>query len=189
MRAAGAAETRDLILAAFANQLGQPGVVSLSLPLAAAEAGVGLRTVYHHFPDAERRLEALAEWADHELGPMPSIEGVDDLPHHVRRTYARAAARVDLTRAIYVSGVAQDVRHRRLRARRNDIAALLTGLGAPAEATARAVAVVSLLASPEAAVPLVDVHGLTMEEAGESAAQAVAAVVADLRARRGMIAG
>jgi AcrR family transcriptional regulator len=89
VRAAGAAETRELILAAFAAQLGQPGVVSLSLPAAAAEAGVGLRTVYHHFPDAEARLEALAEWAEHELGPIPSIDGVDDLPDHVRRA-ARA---------------------------------------------------------------------------------------------------
>ena len=187
MRASRAAETREAILAAFADQLGRPGVVALSLPEAAATAGAALRTVYHHFPDPEGRLTALAEWAEEQLGPTPSIEGVDDLPDHVRRAYARAAKRVDLARAIYVSGVAQDVRTRRLRARRNDIAALLTGLGAPAEPTARAITTVSLLASTEAGIPLVDVHGLTMEEAGEAAAQAVAATIADLRARRGMI--
>lgn len=183
----GAAATRAAILAAFAEQLGQPGVVELSLADAAAAADVGLRTVYHHFPDPADRLGAIAEWAEHELGPMPSIDGVDDLPDHVRRAYARSARRVDLARAIYVSGVAQDVRTRRVRARRNDIAALLTGLGAPAEPTARAIATVSMLASTEAGIPLVDVHGLTMEEAGEAAAQAVAATIADLRARRGMI--
>lgn len=189
VRAAAAAETRDLILAAFAEQLGRPGVVSLSLPAAAAEAGVGLRTVYHHFPDHDGRLEALAEWAEQELGPMPAIDGVADLPDHVRRTYARSARRVDLARAIYVAGVAQDVRVRRVRARRHDIAALLTGLGAPAGPTAHAIATVSMLASTEAGIPLVDVHNLTMEQAGEAAAQAVAAIIADLRSRRGMIGG
>ena len=187
MRAAQASATRDAILAAFADQLGQPGVVALSLPEAAAAAGVALRTVYHHFPAPEDRLVAVAEWAEQQLGPTPSIAGVHDLPDHVRRAYARAARRVDLARAIYVSGVAQDVRTRRLRARRHDIAALLTGLGAPAEPTARAIATVSMLASTEAGIPLVDVHGLTMEEAGEAAAQSVEAIVADLRARRGMI--
>jgi AcrR family transcriptional regulator len=187
VRAAGAATTRDLLLTAFAEQLGRPGVVSLSLPDAAAVAGVGLRTVYHHFPDPDGRLAALAEWAEHELGPTASIDGVDDLPDHVRRSYARAVGREHLARAIYVSGVAQDMRTRRVRARRNDIAALLTGLGAPAEATARAIATVSMLASTEAGIPLVDVHGLTMAEAGEAAAQTVAATIADLRARRGMI--
>jgi hypothetical protein len=45
-----------------------------------------------------------------------------------------------------------------------------------------------MLASTEAGIPLVDVHGLTMEEAGEAAAQVVAATIADLRSRRGMIA-
>lgn len=179
------------ILAAFADQLGQPGVVELSLPDAAAAADVGLRTVYHHFPDRSSRMAAMAEWAqaelDEQLGPLPPIDGVGDLPDHVRRSYARAAWRMDLARAIFVAGVAEDVRARRLRARRLDIAALLTGLGAPGRPTERAVAVVSMLASSDAGIPLVDTHGLTMEEAGEAAAQAVAATIADLRARRGMI--
>jgi AcrR family transcriptional regulator len=188
MRAEQAASTRAAILAAFADQLGRPGVVELSLPTAAEQAGVSLRTVYHHFPDHDGRLTALGTWAqdelDAQLGPMPPIAGVDDLPDHVRRTYARAARRVDLARATYLAGVAEDVRTRRLRARRLDIAALLTGLGAPAEATARAIATVSVLASSEAGIPLVDTHGLTMEEAGEAAAQAVAAIIGDLRSRR-----
>lgn len=37
--------------------------------------------------------------------------------------------------------------------------------------------------SAEGGLPLVDVHGLTFSDAGEAAAQAVAAVVADPRAR------
>ena len=45
-----------------------------------------------------------------------------------------------------------------------------------------------MLASPESGIPLVDVQGLTIEEAGEAAAQAVAAIIDDLRGRRGMIA-
>jgi AcrR family transcriptional regulator len=189
VRAAQASATRHAVLAAFAEQLGRPGAIGLSVPEAAATAGVALRTAYHHFPDAEGRLVAVAEWAEQQLGPLGPIAGVGDLPDHVRRAYARAARRMDLTRALHAAGVAEEVRIRRLRARRHDIAALLTGLGAPAEPTARAIASVCVLASSEAGIPLVDVHGLTMEEAGEAAAQSVAAIVADLRARRGMIAG
>lgn len=184
MRRAHSAATRSAILAAFAAQLGRPGTVELSLAEAAATAGVALRTVYHHFPDHEGRLTAAAEWAEEQIGPMPPIDGVDDLPDHVRRVYARAASRPDLTRAMFVAGVAEETRTRQVRARRNDIGALLTGLGAPAEPTRRAIAVVSVLASPEAAIPLIDVHGLTVHDAGEAAAQSVAAIIADLRSQR-----
>jgi AcrR family transcriptional regulator len=184
-----AAATRAAILAAFAEQLGRTGATDLSLPEAAASAGVSLRTVYHHFPDRESRLAGLADHLDDRQGPLPPIDGVDDLPDHVRRAYARAGRDLALTRAAFVAGLADEVRNRRLRARRLEIAALLTGIGAPTDVTTRATAVVSMLASSEAGIPLVDTHGLTVEEAGEAAAQAVAAIVADLRARRGMIPG
>jgi AcrR family transcriptional regulator len=179
-----AAATRQAILLAFSTQLGRPGAGDISLREAAEEAGVSLRTVYHHFPDRESRLVGLAEWADEQFGPLPAIDGVDDLPDHVRRGYRRADRNLELTRAMYVAGLADEVRNRRLRSRRLEIAALLTGIGAPAEPTRRAIAVVSLLASGEAGIPLVDIHGLDVLEAGEAAAQAVEAIVADLRARR-----
>ncbi|MBA2282028.1 MAG: hypothetical protein H0W25_12480, partial [Acidimicrobiia bacterium] len=75
-----AAATRTAILAAFADQLGRPGAVELSVAAAAVTAGVAVRTVHHHFPDLAARLTAVAAHADEELGPLPRIAGVADLP-------------------------------------------------------------------------------------------------------------
>lgn len=184
VRAQAAAATREAILAAFAAQLGERTTPELDLRRAACDAGVSLRTVYVHFPDPADRLAAVADWAEHRLGPLPPIAGVDDLVPHVRRVHALAASQPAVARALRVASAADEPRNRRLRARHLEIAALLTGIGAPAGPTAQAVAVVSLLASPETAVALQEVFELAPEDAAEAAAHSVGALVDDLRARR-----
>ncbi|MGD9530653.1 MAG: hypothetical protein AB7V44_28230, partial [Pseudonocardia sp.] len=149
---------------------------------AAERAGVSVRTVYHHFPDRQARVDGLAAWAEEVFGPIPeAIHGPDDLPDYARHAYARAGRHLELTRAMYAAGFANDVRLARLRARRRRIADALAAIGAPAGPTRRAAAIVSLLCSSEAGVPLLDIHGLSVEEAGEAAAEAVRGIVADLR--------
>jgi AcrR family transcriptional regulator len=183
-RAAGAAATRVAVVAAFAAQLGERSTPELDLPRAAADAGVSLRTVYLHFPDAPGRLAAVADWAEQRLGPLPPIAGVDDLAAHVRRSYAAAAAQPSAARALRVAAAADEPRQRRLRARHLEIAALLTGIGAPPGPTAQATAVAALLASPETYVALQEVFELAPDDAADAAAHAVTALVEDLRARR-----
>lgn len=183
-REAHAEATRTAILRAFADQLGRPGATDLSPTAAAAAAGVSLRSVHAHFPDLTSRLAGVAAHVDEELGPPPPIEGVDDLPEHVRRVHRRAAEHLPLARALATASRADTARARRTRGRHLDIAALLTGIGAPTEPTRRAIAAVCMLAELDALVPMVDVHGLEPDEAAEAAAHAVAAIVADLRARR-----
>jgi len=176
--------TREAILAAIAEQLGRTDPTTVSIPTAAERAGVAVRTVYHHFPDPAARLAAVAAWIDDGLGPLPPIAGAADLPDHIRRVHARGARRLDAVRALARAAPAEDERSRRRRARHLEIAALLTGIGAPAGPTTSATAVVAMLASPEAIVALVDVHGLAADEAAESLALATAAIVADLRSQR-----
>jgi hypothetical protein len=183
VRARQAAATRDAILAAFAAQLGS-GATQLDLRRAAADAGVALRTVYLHFPDPADRLAEVAAWAERALGPLPPIAGVDDLAPHVRRAHAGAAGSPAAARALQVAAAADDPRTRRLRGRHLEVAALLTGIGAPPGPTARATAVIALLASPEAAVTLQEVFELPADEAAEAAAHTVEVLVEDLRARR-----
>lgn len=183
-RAEAAAATRDAILAAFAAQLAAAGTPELDLPAAAASAGVGLRTVYHHFPEQRDRLVGVADWAERQLGDLPPIAGVDDLEPHVRRTYARVADHPDAARALRVAAAADLPRARRLRARHLEIAALVTGIGAPPGPTTRATAVISLLASPETCVTLQEVFELDAADAAEAAAHSVTALVEDLRSRR-----
>lgn len=177
-----AAATRRAILEAFAEQFGRPGTTDVAIPEAAERAGVSVRTVYHHFPDRQARVDGLAAWAEEVFGPIPEeIHGPDDLPGYARNAYARAGRHLELTRAMYAAGFANDVRLARLRERRRRIADVLAAIGAADGPTRRAAAVVSLLCSSEAGVPLLDIHGLTVEEAGEAAAAAVRAIVADLR--------
>jgi AcrR family transcriptional regulator len=179
-----AGATRTAIAAALAHQLVTSPRHDPSLPEVAREAGVGLRTVYHHFPDRPARLAAVASWAADVLGHLPPIDGAAALPDHCRRVHTRAAAEPVAARALAATVAAEPPRDRRRRTHELEIAALLTGVGAPAEPTRRATAVVALLCSAEAHVGLVDGHGLEPADAGEAAADAVAATVAALRAKR-----
>ena len=183
-RAEAAAATREAVVAAFAAQLAERPTPELDLPRAAADAGVSLRTVYPHFPDQPARLAAVAGWAEHRLGPLEPIAGVDDLVAHVRRAYAQVARQPGVARALRVASAGDAPRRRRLRGRHLEVAALLTGIGAPPGPTIRATAVIALLASPETCVTLQEVFELPADDAAEAAAHSVAALVEDLRARR-----
>jgi AcrR family transcriptional regulator len=173
---------RSALIDALAAQLGQRDVTELSLASAADAAGVSLRTAHRYFPTRESRLAALAVHVDEQLGPIDHrLETVDDIPGFIRAAYRRAERNWAVTRALYRSAVGDQVRVRYLAGRRQRYAELLHTIGAPAKATRRASVAVSLLASSEAGMPLVDIHGLTAREAGEVAAQTAAAVIADLR--------
>jgi AcrR family transcriptional regulator len=187
-RAQGAAATAGAVAAALAHQLGRPSG-EVSVPDAAAAAGVGVRTVYHHFPTPDARLAAVAAWVDDTLGPLPPIAGAADLADHARRAHRRGARRVDLVRALTRASRVDDRRTRQRRAHQLEIAALLTGIGAPTAPTNRATAIVAMLSSPEALLPLVDAHGLDPDDAVEAVAEAVEAIVGRLRARRASAAG
>jgi AcrR family transcriptional regulator len=183
-RAEGAATTAAAIAAALAEQLGRSPGGELSVPEAAATAGVGVRTVYHHLPTHDARLRAVAAWVDDALGPLPPIAGAADLADHARRAHRRGAGRLGLVRALARASHVDDQRTRRRRSHQLEIAALLAGIGAPTAPTNRAAAIVAMLSSPETLVPLIDVHGLDPDEAAEAVAEAVEAAVWRLRARR-----
>ena len=161
----------------------------MSVPEAAARAGVSVRTVYHHFPDREARLDALAAWADEAMGPVGSVlEVAEDIPGHIRLAYARAHRHESLTRAMIAAGFSEEVRRHRLRNRRAELSKLLEAIGAPGPVTRRATAVVAMLATSEAGIPLVDVHGLSFAEAGAAAAEAAELIIRGLREEAAAVA-
>src|SRR5690242_18279176 len=80
LRAEHAEKTRERMLEALAATVCR-GEDDFDQSALAAEAGVSLRTIYHHFPNREALLEALAAWVDaravaSEAGPR----GLADLP-------------------------------------------------------------------------------------------------------------
>lgn len=187
-RAEAAARTRDAILAAFAQQLGRAGQTVVSVPEAAAVAGVSIRTVYHHFPDDDARRRALASWIDARLAgdePFGRPASIDDLVALTRRLYGAAARHPELVRAQAGNGFDDPVRRERLRERRADIARVVAALGAPPDVTRRTTALVQLLMSAEAGLPLVDVHGLSFAAAADAACEAIVAVLERVRCEHG----
>lgn len=175
---------RQAVVQSFVDQLMEPGTTELSISVAAEAAGVSARTVHRYFPDHGSRMHAVAEWVEEHFGPVEArLETVDDFPDWIRAGFRRGQKDQAVVRMLYKTGLGNEVRARYLAARRARYAELLTGIGAAPEPTRRAIAAVSLLASAEAGIPLVDVHGLTTAEAAEVAAQAVEAIVDDLRRR------
>lgn len=183
-REAAAAATRRALVEALASQLGRPGQTDFVMTEAAAAAGVSLRTAHLHLPDKKARVEAVAAWVEEALGePVADPGSAAELPGFVRKAYARAGRDLRLTRAMYTTGIGNEVRLARLAKRRAQIRRLLAEIGAPPAETRRAAAIICLLASSEAGVPLVDVHGLSIAEAGRAAADAVQAILGQLEAR------
>jgi AcrR family transcriptional regulator len=182
LRREQAERTRAAILAAFAEQLGRPGAAELSIREAAVRAGVGVRTVYHYFPDRQSQLRALAGWIEQRLMPETyTPETPEDLLELARRLYASFRRNETLVRAQAVAGFAREVRTLRRRGRIAQIRSVLATIAAPEEMTNRATMIIAHLASSETGMPLLDVHGLSHEETERAVLQTIEALIADLR--------
>lgn len=182
-RSEAAARTRDRILESFATQLGRPGATEVSVPEAAKAAGVSVRTIYHHFPDDNARRSALAGWIEARLSgptPFPTPETVEDLVNLTRQLYRAAARHPELVRAQAANGFTDPVRLERLKSRRAAIAAVVAAQGAPPARTRRATAMIQLLMSAEAGLPLVDIHGLSYAAAAQTAIDTIRAIIHQL---------
>lgn len=183
-RAAQAAATRSAILDAFVEQLSDPGRNTLSPSQAAVRAGVSVRTVHLYFPNLESQVAALSEWFDQHLNPggITPAAGPDDLPRYFREIHANALAS-PLSRALATSSgeVWQTVRRNRRSKRLEAIRAAVQAVGAPAQATAEATAMVLRLSGADASWPLYDSYGLPLERIPDVIAHTVELIIRDLR--------
>lgn len=177
-------ETRRRIVEAFIEQLADPGTTDLSPSAAARAAGLSVRTVHHHFPDADAQHAAVAEALEARMFPVPVVLPTTpaELVEMVREVYRAAEDHLPLLRALVRSRVGTDVRRRRRAARLQAIQDVVAGVGSGEQEYGDAVAVISLLASADAGVTLADQYGLTLADAGRACAAATRAVLADLGA-------
>ena len=182
-REAQAAATRSAILDAFVEQLSHPRN-TLSPSEAAIRAGVSVRTVHLYFPNLESQVTALSEWFDRHLNPagITPAAGPDDLPRYFREIHANALAS-PLSRALATSSgeVWQTVRRSRRAKRLEAIRAAVEAVGAPAQATAEATAMVLRLSGADASWPLHDDYGLPLERIPDVITHTVELIIRDLR--------
>ena len=114
---------------------------------------------------------------------MPAA-GPDDLPRYFREIHANALAS-PLSRALATSSgeVWQTVRRSRRSKRLEAIRAAVQAVGAPAQATAEATAMVLRLSGADASWPLHDSYGLPLERVPDVIAHTVELIIRDLRSR------
>ena len=181
-RKARGEQTRQAIIEAFIAQLGDPGRAALSPVAAARAAGVSIRTVHHYFPDAEAQLAAVAAEVESRLfpRPVPLPQVPAELPGLVRAVYQAAEGQLTMLRALVNSSVGAEVRRLRRARRLSAIRDVLASIGAGDAETRRAVAVVSLLASADAGLAMVDHYGLTLAEAGIACAETTRVLIDEL---------
>jgi AcrR family transcriptional regulator len=184
-REAQAAATRQAIVEAFVEQLSEPGRSSLSPTAAARTAGVSVRTVHAHFPTADDQMVAVGEWLEHTFFPngVRLAEGPDDLPRYYREVHTHAL-RSPLTRAFTRtnSDVVRELRQRRRAERLQAVRDAVAAIGAPAETTDDATAVLLAMAGAEHAWTIHE-QGLPVDRVPDAIARTVHAIVEDLRSQ------
>lgn len=177
-RREAAAGRRQRILDAFLAQLAVPGATELSVPAAAAAAGVSVRTVYSHFPDAAAmRAAASAEIERQLVANPPPLRTAADLPELCRYLYRQFEQHEQLVRASLSPGVANEIRNLRRRPRRNAIEEALATIGADPVTLRLATALITHLSGARGGVALIDDEGLTAAEAADAASWAVGALI------------
>jgi AcrR family transcriptional regulator len=185
-RQAQAAATRDAIIEAFAEQLSEPDRHTLSPSKAAERAGVSVRTVHLHFPNAESQIIAVGEYWDRHFYPsgVQLADGPDDLARYFRDIH-RNALRTPLSRALATSPgpVWKEVRHRRRTARLDAIRQSVAAIGAPQEATEDATAMLLSLSGADASWPMHDTFGLPIERIPDVIANTVQLIVDQLKSQ------
>jgi AcrR family transcriptional regulator len=112
LRAEQAEETRARILDA-ALRVMTTGLASLSVPAVAREAGVSVPTVYRHFGTKAELLAAMYPHAARRAGldAVPDPASVSDVKRIVHVVMERFDAMDDVSRAAYLSPIADEVRH------------------------------------------------------------------------------
>ena len=182
-RQAQAAATRQTILAAFVEQLSEPGRDRLSPSEAALRAGVSLRTAHVHFPNEQSQFVAIGEWFDRLLYPEGVVlcSGPDDLARYFRDIH-RMALKHPFSRVLLSDKVVwREIRKSRRLARLDAIRVAVKAIGAPKRATENATAMLLSLSGADASWPLHD-HGLPLERIPDVLADTVQMIVDRLKA-------
>lgn len=156
LRAEQAQRTREKILDALTDQL-VLGAEEFSIDKVAEAAGVSVRTVYHHFPNRDAQVEAVAHWLERRLGPAdPPPRALSQVPAFAEHLIRRAVSSPRDLRAHVAPGIARQVRAKRRGERDKAIAALVPDR--------RAAAALGAVIGAELGLALLDRYKLEGEE-------------------------
>lgn len=178
--------TQELILEAVGRCMQDKGLEDLSFADVAAEAGIGLRTVYRYYPTKDALLDAFWSWLHASLGIDAFPEAMTDLLALPGRVFPMFDAKEPIIRGMMSSRQGREVRlkvnDRRQAAIRRSV---LDGAGPIAEPElTRLCAAVQLLYSATGWLTMKDYWGLSGEEAGKAASEAIQALIDTAKRKR-----
>jgi AcrR family transcriptional regulator len=184
LRARQKSATRDLILEAVGRCLSDRALEALSFADVAQEAGVGLRTVYRYFPTKEALLDAAWTWLHAAIGIDAFPDTAEELIALPARVFPLFDAREGIIRGMLASPQGREVRLAVNSARQAAIRqAVRDGAGdLPEPAFTRLCAAVQLLYSATGWVTMRDYWGLSGEEAGRAAGDAIRTLITSAKA-------
>lgn len=182
--------TRDLILQALADLIGEGRLAEFSIQEVADRAGVSLRTVYRHFASREALLDAFGPWGVERARAAGAFEfpaKADDIAPLLRQKFAAfeglAPIVVALAKLDAATGIGTPVAAKSLRSIRSSLADLTADLDPKlAEAV---VWTIRILWSHKTWAAFHDEGGVDGLHAGAAAAWAVEALVKALRDGQG----
>ena len=130
LRADQARQTRERIVDALIEQLGDTGRTDFAMQEVAERAQVSVRTIYRHFPTREDLFDAVADVIDQraygERGGLPDLQAIEEVPAHLDRLFDWWEGHPQFIEASHLSALG---REGRARARQRRGAALLEQLG------------------------------------------------------------
>jgi AcrR family transcriptional regulator len=182
LRQQRADETRQQIVAAAARLVAAERPPDVSVPAIAEAAGVGVATVYRHFPSKDEVLDAVYDhWmrGARELLADHSDYDRDEFLSFLPELWRRQAADEGLERAMSAHAPAGRSVRRRRRARRRQVAVDLVADVDAVDAETRAAleAIVLLLTSTTAHRHLREHWAMSTDDAAAAAAWAIRALV------------
>ena len=178
--------TQDLILEAVGRCMQDRGLEELSFAEVAAEAGVGLRTVYRYYPTKDVLLDAFWSWLHASLGIDAFPETMKDLVALPARVFPMFDAQEPVIRGMMSSRQGREVRLRVNDKRQAAIRkSVQDGAGElPEPELTRVCAAVQLLYSATCWFTMKDYWGLSGDEAGRAAGEAIQALIDTAKAKR-----
>ncbi len=178
--------THALILEAVGRCMQDRGLEELNFAEVAAEAGVGLRTVYRYFPTKDLLLDAFWSWLHASLGIDAFPETARELVALPAKVFPMFDAQEAVIRGMMASRQGRDVRMRVNDKRQAAIRkSVIDGAGElPEPELSRVCAACQLLYSATAWFTMKDYWGMSGEEAGKAAGEAIQALIDTAKAKR-----
>ena len=171
-----AAQTRERILDAAIASLREGAAEALTIAGVAAVAGVTERTIYRHFHNREELLRAVWPRMQVLIGLPGFPETVAALIATPQKIFPRMTAQAGAVRASMSSAVGREIRKganpERQRAFQACVSEALPGLDKAMRR--RRAAVIQMIGSSHGWAAMTDYWGLSAEEAGRAAAEAIA---------------